>query len=188
MRELQVREAVRAGPLRRYLSDANSRVIDELAICLGEARIDIAVVNGKLSGFELKSESDTLARLPRQAEAYARVFDELNLVIDQRHVDAAAGMVPDTWGIFQVSRNAKGGAIITSVRKAQRTSLQDPYAVAQLLWHSEALEILSRLVGKSAPSSKPRSWLWRELASSMSLPNLKSEVRQALKRRSEWRT
>lgn len=188
MRELQVREAVRAGPLRRYLRDANSRVIDELAICLGEARIDIAVVNGKLSGYELKSESDTLTRLPKQAEAYARVFDEVSLVIDQRHCEAAATMVPETWGIYQVGRNSKGTAVVCNLRKAQQTVQQDPYAIAQLLWHSEALEIISRVSGKSALSSKPRSWLWRELASSMTLSSLKAEVRQALKHRSAWRT
>ena len=94
MRELEVREAMRAGPLRRYLNDTHSRVVDELAICMGEARIDMAVINGKLSGYEIKSESDTLIRLPKQADVYARVFDELTLVMDRRHSEGALKMLP----------------------------------------------------------------------------------------------
>lgn len=188
MRELDVREAVRAGPLRKYIRDSDSRVIDELAICLGEARIDIAVVNGKLSGYELKSESDTLTRLPRQIDAYGRVFDEVTLVLDRRHVDAAALIVPGEWGLIEVSRNRQKKPTIKQVRSSMPLRAQDPYSIAQLLWKSEALEVLSRVTRTQAPVSKSRSWIWTRLVESLSLPKLKHEVRQALKHRLDWRT
>lgn len=188
MRELEVREAVRAGPLRKYLKDPQSRVIDELAICLGEARIDIAVVNGKLSGYELKSESDTLLRLPKQAELYARVFDEVSLVLDRRHCDAAMAIVPSSWGLYEIGLSAKKTPVVQKIREALPSFEQDPYAVAQLLWKTEVLGILGRLEPKLALTSKPRSWLWRQLSSALPLAQLKSEVREALKRRLEWRT
>lgn len=187
MREQDVRNAVHAGPLRRYARDPQTRVIDEFAVCLGEARIDIAVVNGKLSGYELKSESDTLLRLPKQAELYSRVFDEVTLVLDQRHVDAAVAMVPSEWGLYEVVAGAKRAPVINKIRKPQLTRSQEPYSIAQLLWKSEVLEILGRVEPKAALTSKPRSWLWQHLSGALSMSQLKAEVRATLKRREDWR-
>lgn len=187
MREIDVRDAVRSGPLRKYLSDARSRVIDELAICLGEARVDIAVVNGKLAGYELKSKNDTLARLPRQAELYGRVFDEMTLVVDASHNDASLKIIPDSWGVIEVSQAADNSTKLKKLRTALPNTQQDPYAIAQLLWKDEAIEVLAAYRKGPVPSSKPRSWLWDALASELPLKKLKAEVRRVLKARSDWR-
>ena len=41
-------------------------VLDELGLCHGDVRIDVASVNGELSGYEIKRHADTLARRPKQ--------------------------------------------------------------------------------------------------------------------------
>ncbi|MGN6324213.1 MAG: sce7726 family protein [Dyella sp.] len=187
MREIDVRDAVRSGPLRKYLSDVRSIVIDELAVCLGEARVDIAVVNGKLSGYELKSKNDTLVRLPRQAELYDRVFDEMTLVVDASHNDASLKIIPDLWGVIEVSQTADHKTKLKKLRPAQPNTAQHPYAIAQLLWKDEAIEVLSAHRKGHVPTSKPRSWLWDALAAELPLKKLKSEVRRVLKARTEWR-
>lgn len=77
--------------LKEYLAKAHKddkrvRTVDELGINHGDVRADIAVVNGVFHGYEIKSDLDTLNRLPRQAEAYSEVFVKVrkkgNEVID----------------------------------------------------------------------------------------------------------
>src|SRR6187402_1509374 len=50
--------------LREYLEDvhkgSDTRLLEELGLCQGDVRVDVAVVNGELSGYEIKSPSDTL--------------------------------------------------------------------------------------------------------------------------------
>ena len=54
-------------------------VIDELGIMHGKARVDIAVINGSIHGYEIKSSMDTLKRLPRQMAAYDSCFQNVKL-------------------------------------------------------------------------------------------------------------
>jgi hypothetical protein len=55
---------VRAALLRRlssdYADDADTRIVEEMGVWSGSVRIDVAVINGELSGYELKSDRDTL--------------------------------------------------------------------------------------------------------------------------------
>ncbi|WP_197480754.1 sce7726 family protein [Rhodococcus sp. EPR-157] len=72
--------------------------------------MDVAVVNGALSGFELKSARDTLRRLPKQIEIYSRVLDHAVLVVADNHLDSAMSLVPDWWGV--VSAQGSAGAVV----------------------------------------------------------------------------
>jgi hypothetical protein len=55
----------------------------------------MVVVGRSLDAFEIKSERDTLRRLPRQALAYERLFDRCTLVLAERHSDHPAAMLPE---------------------------------------------------------------------------------------------
>ncbi len=61
--------------------DHDTKVVQEMGVWNGTVRIDIAVINGELGGFELKSDSDNLLRLPAQAELYSRVFDRMTSLL-----------------------------------------------------------------------------------------------------------
>ena len=47
-------------------TDSSFRIIEELSVCDGDARVDIAVANGRLCGYGIKSDFDTFDRLPNQ--------------------------------------------------------------------------------------------------------------------------
>ena len=67
--------------LVQSLIDFDTVVLDELGLCQGDVRIDVAAVSGgELSGFEIKSPADTLARWPRQQRVYSKVVDRAWLV------------------------------------------------------------------------------------------------------------
>jgi len=61
------------------------------------------VVNGKLHGYEIKSDADTLKRLPAQAEVYSAVFDLVTIVVGEHHLDTVRAIVPEWWGIVKAA-------------------------------------------------------------------------------------
>jgi hypothetical protein len=186
MRDVDVRAA-----LHSQLSESigphgdDTLVVDELGLC-GTARVDVAVVNGSLSGFELKSDVDTLRRLPAQVETYGTVLDHVTLVVTERHLEPASALVPDWWGVL-VAKVENGQVALTATRPPGANPAVDPAALAQLLWRDEALSVLTHRGLDAGVRSKPRWALWERLAQSLELDELRDEVRAALKRRRGWR-
>ena len=151
----------------------------------GTVRIDIAVINGELGGFELKSDSDNLLRLPAQAELYSRVFDRMTLVVGEKHVAKAAALIPTWWGITTARQGART-LLLSGKRKPKRNPTQDPIQVARLLWRDEALAILERHDLVKGCRSKPVQHLQDRLAQQLPLVKLNLETRIALKQRRAW--
>ena len=79
---------------------------DEFGLC-GEVRAAIVVVNGHMSGYELKSATDDLKRLPRQIIYYSKILDYCNLVVAESHFQDANKIVPDFWGVYIIKMNRK---------------------------------------------------------------------------------
>ena len=157
--------------------------------CKRSVRADIAVVNGILKGYEIKSEKDTIARLKTQASVYSQVFDTVTLVVAERHLKKTTRLVPDWWGI-EVASLEKSSAVVKlePLREEQLNSEVDACKLVQLLWRDEVLSILHSTGAAPALSSKPRAYLWKSLAESMPLCDLKAAVRLTLKSRKEWRS
>jgi hypothetical protein len=99
MRDSDLRAALLRRLARRHSRDAETLILQELGLRHGAAHVDVAVVNGLLHGYELKSDSDSLGRLARQALVYGSVLDRVTLVVGRRHVEEAVGMVPAWWGV-----------------------------------------------------------------------------------------
>jgi hypothetical protein len=81
MNDRRVRTAILRRLSARFSKDPNTLILEEFGIGNGSARVDIAVVNGRIHGFELKSDNDTLDRLPHQVSAFSSVFDRVTLVV-----------------------------------------------------------------------------------------------------------
>lgn len=187
MRDIDVRQALRAQTLVKFYADPHSRVVEEMGLCEGSSRIDIAVVNGSLHGFEIKSESDTLIRLAQQAKAYGQVFDHMTIVLGSNHLKAAVRRVPKWWAIA-VAEPKDAGLKIVSYRKGTRNKKPSAYHIAQLLWRDEALTILSELKLDKGLKSKPRTEIWSALACALPIRKLQARVRDTLKLRAAWRS
>jgi hypothetical protein len=185
MRERDIRSALIRELQDRYPED--TRIVEELGLCNGTARIDVAAVNGSLRGFEIKSEQDTLDRLAGQRTVYNRVLDFVVLVAGERHLDAIRKRIPIWWGITVASPEAEFMVILEEVREARQNPTVDPFAVAELLWRDEALLILEELGLADGVRSKPRKTLFERLATELSLSELSERVRSTLKIRANWR-
>lgn len=187
MRDPEIRAELHRRLQLRYGSDPGVRIVDEMSVLTGECRVDVALINGRLEGFEIKSESDSLARLPRQALAFGRVFDRLTMVCAERHLEAAQALLPEWWGIEVAEQRGVRTRIIRK-RVARANPAVEPRAVAQLLWRSEALAALEDMDAARGLRSKPRRTLWSALAEAAPRRELRALVREALRARRGWLT
>jgi hypothetical protein len=81
LRDNDIREALLRELYSRYSNDSNTRIVNEMGVLHGQSRVDVGVINGILHGYEIKSESDNLLRLPSQINDYCKVFDRMTMVV-----------------------------------------------------------------------------------------------------------
>lgn len=186
MRDYDIRHSLHNQFLSHFKQDGESVIVDELGVCNGSSIIDVAVINGSLHAFEIKSDADTLVRLPKQAEHYNRVFDYVTIVVNGKYVNRVANLIPEWWGIWLIYEK---DAVVrrTEVRPSQRNSNVDAFSVAQLLSREEAVDLLTRLDLIKGYKSKRRWILLERLANEVSVTELSAHVRKYLKSRVDWK-
>lgn len=172
--------------IQEYVSDPSTVVVNELDICFGAARIDLAVVNGKLHGFEIKSEQDTLVRLPAQVEIYNKVFDTLTLVVSENHCIKAMDIIPEWWGVLCV-RKKEDSLIVDTIRKPSLNEEIEPLHLTQFLWKKELSELLAKNNVMKGIKSKTRIQLGRLVTKNVTQEQLTEFVRDKLKTRDYWK-
>ena len=187
MRDSDVRTALHAKVFAEHHDQLDTLVLNELAVWYGTARVDIAVVNGRLHGFEIKSDRDTLERLEGQVEVYGKVFDRVTLVVGNRHRERAMERVPEWWGIKLAEQGARQAVHFSELRAPTTNPRIEPVAVAALLWCEELEAILASRNALRGFRGKSRDLLTRRLAEVLPLKDLRAEVRAQLKARENWR-
>lgn len=186
MNDSDVRTALRRALDARFADDADTRIVEEMGIWSGSVRIDVAVINGELHGYELKSARDTLERLAGQVEIYNQVFDRVTLVTAERHLCNASAKIPSWWGVTLAYPGDHGMIALREITVAQRNVGIVPLRVARLLWRDELLSILERYGIDRGVRSRTVDVMASRLIESLPLPELAEEVRETLKVRAGW--
>ncbi len=166
----------------------SAEIIEELGIQHGMARIDIALVNGVMHGYEIKSDCDTLERLPEQVQEFNTVFDKLTIIVGKRHLYHAVHVVPDWWGITVAKFDNANRLVLQVIREPEKNSWQVGVSIARLLWKNEALQILERRNRAAGLRSKPREVIYARLADVLDIKTLKKTVSALLVSREHWRS
>lgn len=185
MRDSDIRLALDRLLRKRHANEPDTIIRHEVGLCAGKRRIDIAIINSEIIGYEIKSDEDTLNRLEGQAEAYGHVLDKAILVTTERHLDSAVNKLPDWWGAM-IAYDKHGHICLENVRAPTLNDRHDAFSLAQLLWREEALEELRLRDKGQGLSKKARYYVWLALANAVSLDDLRSIVRARLKARPEW--
>lgn len=188
MNDYQIRTALKQKLRTMHLRDTESLVLDELGLKHGSARIDLVVLSSILHGFELKSDRDTLVRLPNQARIYNSVLDRVTLVVGNRHAKKAMQIVPDWWGVILVDKERSGEMCFLNLRQPQNNPSPDILAIAKLLWREEALNFLQEVGAEKGFRYKTRAAIYARLTEVVELDLLRSRVRHQLKNRTNWRS
>lgn len=187
MNDVQIRQNFHRKRLRQQHAQKDTLVIDELGLNHGRCRADIAVVNGYLVGYEIKSNNDSLRRLERQVASYSAVFDKAYIIAGDRHINSVRDQIPEWWGIIACARGPRGAVNFDMTRKAQVNKSIDPISVAQLLWRNEAAEVLMQKEMSPRSLRQPRAVLYKYLVDTLNTCELRKTVREYLKKRRNWR-
>jgi hypothetical protein len=179
--DMVTEEFVRTALRRRATASApnNAVIVDEFWIPRSHERADLAVIGHLREAFEIKTERDNLNRLPRQASAYGRLFDECTAVVAERHAVRVATMLPEWWGLLVIP---VGDASFETVRGASRNPDVDPETIVRLLWRDEVYAALTRF-GITPEPGAGRSAMWAALLRHLDSERLSATVTEALLRR-----
>jgi hypothetical protein len=188
MNDALIRENFHRKVLRRHHSATDVLVLDEFGLMHGKCRADIALVNGRLIGYEIKSDQDSLDRLEEQVAAYSAVFDRATLVVGERHAKSARSLVPRWWGVVVGHQRSVHEVSFKTLRSAELNRGVKPYALAQLLWSNEARALLEELGEPPKVCRQRRSVLYERLVDLLSLAELRRRVTRCLKMRKDWRS
>lgn len=182
MRDFDIRNILRNTLLNKYYGDKTSRVVEELDIPTARARIDMAVINGYMHGFEIKSANDTLNRIPTQIEAYTKVFDFLSVVTEVKYEQKLIKLLPDWVSIYTCNIDGE----INLIQKGGRNCQKNAFNIAKLLWRQELITILNDHGIKYRKSD--RNWLLCEaLSNNVEIEKLAKLVREIMKQRLDWK-
>lgn len=181
MNDLAIRSTIKRQLLARLRGGDGAVLMEEVGIRHGVARVDLLVVNGLLHGYEVKSDRDSLRRLPGQIAVYSSVLDRVTLVVGYRHAGEAIRLVPHWWGVKLAEMGPRGAVRVTEARPARANPSVDRVSLAKLLWRDEALELLKELGHAAGVRSKTRSVIYARLAEVAPLEQLRARVCEALK-------
>jgi hypothetical protein len=187
MDDAEVRENFHRKRLRRQHAHGGTLVVNELGLNHGRCRADIAIINGRLVGYEIKSDSDSLKRLMEQVRSYNAIFDRVFMIVGERHVKCARKQIPKWWGLILSVRGPRGAVNFQTLRDAKTNECVDPISVARLLWRNEVVEILRQRGVPPRILRQPRANLYEYLVSVLGTREVRRVVRECLKTRRNWR-
>lgn len=184
----EIRSALHAKRLRRLKQHPDTLVIDELCLAHARGRVDVAVINGCIHGYEIKSAKDSLGRLRAQVEIYRQTLQKLTIVAATRHVDSVALHAPEWCGVLEAKQGLRGAIGFAAIRAPRTNPDIDPVMMAHLLWRDEVVEILSG-IGHHAPKDlrRPRKQLYCMVCEALTLRELTIAIRSFMARRQAWR-
>lgn len=142
-------------------------------------RADLALANGRLVGFEIKSQKDNLKRWSSQMTAYTNVFDEIWLCSHGKHLHQALSVTEKHIGILVVDDTGS----ITVVRYAAENNKLNFYDLSGLLWKDELIEfaLLNNIM--EVKSRMTKNEIRDAIGCKSNLSQLKPYVLQKLKKR-----
>jgi hypothetical protein len=156
-------------------------LVDEVDVWWSARRMDLTLVTAAaLTAVEIKSDRDSLRRLPGQADAYGRIADRAVLVTGDRYLERATACVPDWWAIWRVHAGA-----VDVVRAGSTNPGREPLWMAAQLRRGELVEEL-RWAGRTGLSRLGVDELRADLADLYALDELGAILRTRLMRRADW--
>lgn len=180
--DAEIRPILRSLLVSSHLDQPDTVLLDEVGICRGQVRIDLAMVNGTIHGYEIKSDRDSLRRLGGQIDLCGRVLDRATLVVGARHLTDAIAMLPFWWGVLRVE-TTRSGARLKTVRKGRWNPQRDARALVELLWLEDAMALLTRHKLDRGMKGKPRGVVWDHVCSNLEIEVIAAAVRTNLKAR-----
>lgn len=134
------------GVLTMKVRTAGALVREEWGLIGHTVRADLAVLGPDwLTLYEIKSDADTLKRLPLQAEIYSKVANRAVAVVAERHLEGTLRIVPSWWGIWVAMPRRWRSAWPCHFEVhhvGNENPSPDPASIARLMWNDEIGSVL----------------------------------------------
>ena len=185
--DADIRSALHAQRLRHAKSHPDTLVIDELGLAHARCRIDVAVINGLIHGYEIKSAKDNLDRFATQIDIYRQTLQKLTLVAAPKHVAGIMRNAPGWCGVIAAEQGPRGGVSFHVLRNPVANPDIDPVMMAHLLWRDEVIELLGQAGYAPKDLRRPRKQLYEILCEAMTLREITASIRAFMVQRQTWR-
>jgi len=182
-----IRDLFHRNVLEQAHAESQTLVLDEFSLQNGGCRADIAVLNGKMIGYEIKTDRDTLTRLEAQVIAYSEVFDNAYIIVGEKYLKKVKQVIPDWWGIFLIVTAGENIYSFKQIKKSKKNVNKNKLGILQLLWKDEIIKILDSYAGISAPHRATKKELYQLVLTRLSDKTLSKLALQFLKSREGWR-
>lgn len=130
-------------PLFDFLEETYGkiRILEEKVT--GRARADVVMITENLLfGIEIKSDSDTYARLKKQVKNYDLYYDRNIIVAGSSHGAHVSEHVPKYWGIITVELDASGNPDFYVLREPRENPKVKDDRKISILWRIELNNLL----------------------------------------------
>lgn len=107
LREQDIKIALIDWLFKKGLLD-NATIINEMVVANWSRRADLAVANGHLQAFEIKSDFDTLKRLDGQLETFTSRFEKVTVVCAPKFTYEVTKKVTPDVGVIEYTNTNKG--------------------------------------------------------------------------------
>lgn len=171
---------------RLVRSTSRAFLVEEMEVCSGRARIDLAVIGDHLIGIEIKGPKDDVTRLPGQAKAYSQCFDLVVLVVHEDLARKASALIPGWWGLV-VGLQKEGRIRYRFERRPETNPNLNLETLLSLLWRDEIDALLSDLLGGTPKPRATKRTIRAELLAQIEPPVLRHASLQKLRERTDWR-
>jgi len=185
--DAEIRAELHKKKFDRYSEREDVLVVNELGLAHAKSRIDIAVINGCIHGYEIKSDKDNLIRFASQLDTYRRTLSKLTVVSASKHIPEILHELPAWRGLIEVKIGPRGGIHFITLRRAGQNPDVEMTMMAHLLWHSEATELLLDKGASRKNLRRPRRELYTMIADAMSEKEITRAIRDKMQSRKGWR-
>ncbi len=167
------------------LAGTDAVLVNELGVLKGAYRVDVAQLGEWLTGYEIKSDVDSLSRLPAQVKAYDRVFNENVLVVGNVLHKKALTLVPPHWGVI-LAIQTSGVVDLRWDRvpsSCPNTGRGDQF---KLLWRDELIDVIKAYAQPKGLASWRHAKLVREAVKLVPPEAQPYWIREMVKVREGW--
>jgi hypothetical protein len=125
-----------------------STVLLERHIAGWASRVDMLVVNGTTTAYEIKTDLDDVSRLRNQTDFSLQVFDRVIVLCSERSIEAVRRVTDERVGIYVLSVDGR----IRRVRPyIQNADMVEPKAIFTILRRPEYVKAIERSLGPIPP-------------------------------------
>ena len=133
-----------------------STLVNELVVASSERRADLAIINGHLHAYEIKSDADSLSRLEGQVRTYLKHFDKVTLICTKKFTTAAIEKLPKEVEIIEIERKLSNKYKLTTKRRGRKVKICEPEGFLSFVDKRSIIKLL-RSNGVACPMSVTRS-------------------------------